>query len=160
MTVAKGSRPFARLSLSTDYTYIEGSAFNIPFDTIDFKSDSFGELTFVGPPFGITPIFVCQPGIYFVQIQMRITTSPTKIDSILVCESGSAQDTAQSTSFLSQAMTFSMNANRLSTETPYPSTPLFFPNLIYCNTLVTGGGANNKVIAASTKLFIEQLTTY
>ena len=161
MTIARGSRPFARLKMSANAPFTDGVSRLIPFDTIDGITDSFGELTFTGlPPVGFNEVFVCQYGFYLVQLQLQVNTAPTTMVAALASVSGSSGDTSvvRAVSGYNSIVT-SLNANRKSTETPLASTPPKFPTAIYCQLLMSGGGSGN-IIASGTQMLIQQLSTY
>lgn len=159
--VARGSRPFARLKMSANAPFTAGVDKFIPFDVVDAISDSFGVITFTNqPPVGANPIFACQYGIYLVQMQIQVDTSPTSMTGVLVCASSSAADSsAIRTGSGFSALALSLNANRKNTELRLPGTPTAFPNGIYSVLSITGGG-NGLIFASGTQMLIQQLTTY
>lgn len=159
--IAKGSRPFARLTLSAPVAFTDGNEINIPFDTSTL-SDSFGRLSVV-PGFSGN-VFACQYGVYFAQLQVEVNVSAVQIRSSITCQSGVALDIshgiAQNT-FSNQYMNLMLNANRINTELRYPNTPIAYPIVINCSIAVFGGGAGNIVSAnGRTALLIQQLSTY
>lgn len=155
--LTKGSRPFARLTLSGNVAYADGVALTIPFD-VQKLSDSFGRTNPV--PGFVGDVFVCQYGIYKAQLQLEISTTPTQIRAGLSCQSGTGLDVSNILAYSpAQFLTTTLNADRINTELRFPGTPTAYPIIIYASMLITGGGAGT-VLASKTSLLIEQLTTY
>jgi hypothetical protein len=147
------AQPFAQLGLSANVPYVDGNTSGIPFDTVVYRSASFGDFEQEG---GISVFFV-PFGVYLVTLQVVIDNTPTTLGVSLQVGSGSATDVSASDIEGQQAVNATISAVRAGSETPSPGHIL--PCAVVPLISVVGGGDGN-ILAATTKLFVWKLTEF
>jgi hypothetical protein len=93
---------------------------------------------------------------------MMVNNTPTAIRVELTSSSSSNGDisinqTYGAAPFRPNGISCTLNANRLTSEIPYPGAPANFPTAIFALVTISGGGGGN-ILPVGTKMLIEQLT--
>lgn len=138
--------PIGRALLSAPVAFSDGVLLSVPFDEIQFNKGSC--IKAPNPTIAGFPLAV-GPGLYLIQAQFTLSSSPTTVLASLICESSSQTDSATCKWAAANAGSLSLNSNQLASYAALQAGNAFAGLRLN----ITGTGAGGNVTGAQILVF-------